>query len=221
MRWFKHYSDASSDQDISKLIDEFGGDGYMFYWRVIEVIASQMKPENTKTNLDYSYKKWAESCGLSQQKFKKICDFVSTLSLLILKKREKSCEIDCPKLLEIKDNHFKNLQAAGNKLAPKIKKEIKKEIYKENKQSDLLEEYQAKLYEYCGCDFGIQLVYEFDNRHESQVINGITQLIDSGKKPRSWNLVKTFIENSPIGKITKTKANSHDPYGELNEPDTF
>ena len=137
MKWFKHFSDASDDEKIALLVSEFGGDGYMFYWRILETIAGQMKPESPKTYLVYAWEKWAKCCGLSQQKFKKILNFSSTLSLFFLEKFEKTLKIDCPKLLEIKDNHFKNLQVAGNKLAPRsrsrsrVREEIK-ETVKEN-----------------------------------------------------------------------------------------
>ncbi len=140
MKWFKHFSDASDDEELAMLIAEFGGDGYMFYWRVLETIASQMKPQNAQTSLTYSWRIWSQKLGISQQKLKKIYNFLSTKlekcsnkvqtkSLLFLKKLEKSLKIDCPKLLSIKDNHFKNLQVAGNKLAPvEVEVEVEEDI---------------------------------------------------------------------------------------------
>ena len=140
MKWFKHYSDASNDEELAMVVSEFGSDGYMFYWRVLETISSQMQPHTPQTSLTYSWKIWAQKIGLSQQKMKKIYNFlttkfdkssdnVRTKSLLFLKKLDKSLRIDCPNLLSIKDNHFKNLQVTGNKLASKeVEVEVDKDI---------------------------------------------------------------------------------------------
>ncbi len=140
MKWFKHFSDASSDEDVARLIAEFGGDGYMYYWRVLETIASQMKIVNTQTSLTYSWKIWAQMTGLSQQKFKKITNFIETKLQQSSKKverklflfSEKSKDvlmINCPKLLKIKDNHFKNSQNTGKLLASKeVEVEVDKDI---------------------------------------------------------------------------------------------
>ena len=140
MKWFKHFSDASSDEDIARLIAEFGGDGYMYYWRVLETIASQMKIVNTQTSLTYSWKIWAQMTGLSQQKFKKITNFVETKlqqssekverKLFLFSKKSKDVlMINCPKLLTIKDNHFKNIQNTGKLLASKeVEVEVDEDI---------------------------------------------------------------------------------------------
>ena len=41
MKWFKHYADASIDEKICELEDEFGYIGYGVYWKILETCALQ------------------------------------------------------------------------------------------------------------------------------------------------------------------------------------
>ena len=140
MKWFKHFSDASNDEELALLIDEFGGDGYMFYWRALETIALHMKPDTQQTLLTYSWRIWSQKIGLSQQKLKKICNFITTKfeessekvrtkSLLFIKNIENALSIDCPKLLSIKDNYFKDSRKTCKRLeSQEVEVEVEEEI---------------------------------------------------------------------------------------------
>lgn len=35
MRWFKHMTDADDNEKLSRLQDEFGLEGYGFWWRAL------------------------------------------------------------------------------------------------------------------------------------------------------------------------------------------
>ena len=117
MKWFKHHSDASSDEFISDLEDRFGLLGYARWWKLLEVIAAQMD-ETDKCSLEYSWKKWGKFLKTNQN---------------ILKTFLKQIEI--PKLLEIRDNHTKNKQATNKPLASDLALEVEvdkdKEVDKE------------------------------------------------------------------------------------------
>ena len=72
----------------------------------------------TEENMQLSFNK-------VRDKFQQSSNKVTTF----FKKLEKSLKIDCPKLLSIKDNHFKNLQVTGNKLAPvEVEVEVEEDI---------------------------------------------------------------------------------------------
>jgi hypothetical protein len=46
MKWFKHYTDASDDEFIAELEDEFGWEGYGRWWKLLEIIGQNMSGEN-------------------------------------------------------------------------------------------------------------------------------------------------------------------------------
>ena len=56
MKWFQHYSDAYTDLKIQDLIDDFGMEGYGFYWLCCELIAQQGKNYRLKDE-----KKWKKA----------------------------------------------------------------------------------------------------------------------------------------------------------------
>ncbi len=45
MKWFKHISDSLDDPFIFDLVDQFGGDGYLVFFGVLEIYAREFKPE--------------------------------------------------------------------------------------------------------------------------------------------------------------------------------
>ena len=105
MKWFKHVSDASDDEFIAHLEEEFGLAGYARWFKLLEAIAKQMDMTD-KCFAEYSEKKW---CYFLKAKRKQLSCFLVTCEkqLKINTQRTRNIiRISCPKLLKIKDNRL-------------------------------------------------------------------------------------------------------------------
>ncbi len=105
MLWFRHFSDASSDDKLLRVIDEFGFEGYGVYWAIIERIAVQMEPKSSRHDVTLSVKNWRKVTSFSPKKLEKYLNFLQDLSLIFLEKRENLITISCPKLLFLRDEY--------------------------------------------------------------------------------------------------------------------
>jgi hypothetical protein len=117
MKWFKHMCNSSQNPLIAQVIEQFGGDGYMVYYQILERIGLRFD-EECRTTVTYSAKSWASFCGISAKKFTKLAqslakihENISETPLLFVEISGDNLTVDCPKLNEIKDNH------TGNKIA--------------------------------------------------------------------------------------------------------
>ncbi len=128
MKWFKHMTDAGNDEKLALLKAEFGYEGIGLYWHIIEIIASQMKPETCHTYVEYPAITWRQLTGLSTKKFAKLAEVMSDIGLFSFEDLDKTFKINCPKLLSIKDNHFQNLQATNNRVGRNRSLEVDKDI---------------------------------------------------------------------------------------------
>ena len=135
MKWFKHYSDASSDEFIADLEDEFGLVGYARWWKLLEVVASQMD-ESGKCYAEYSWKKWGKFLKTNQNILKTFLKHCENNSKTFLTEDGNKLRIKIPKLLEIRDNHTKNLQVTNKPLTSKNKKKNKIIEVEEDKEKD-------------------------------------------------------------------------------------
>ena len=140
MKWFKHYSDSLDDPFIQGLIDQFGASGYMMWFGLIEIIAKESNSKLTgKIDIDPIY-----LCRKLRRRSTKVEEFLrscSTSGKLLVTFSELKWNIEIPKMLELKDNYTKDLQATSNKLSPEKEKEKEKEKdYSQNSCEVLLSE---------------------------------------------------------------------------------
>ena len=105
MRWIKHLTAAHIDQDMQDLLARFGAEGYGVYWMILELIGSQLDHKTNDPSYRLTFKKWAESCSTSVQKFKKIVNFLSDSGKLFLENGDIFLTIRCPKMLEYRDEY--------------------------------------------------------------------------------------------------------------------
>lgn len=110
MKWFKHYSDASEDEFIAELEDEFGLEGYARWWKLLEVIAKQMD-ETDRCYAEYSWQNWQRFLKAKRNKLETFLEHSQNKRKIKLEQTGNKLRIICPKLLELRDNHTKNLQA--------------------------------------------------------------------------------------------------------------
>lgn len=56
MKWFKHISDSLDDPFIFDIVNQFGGDGYLVFFGILEIYAREFKPElGWKLNVSRGY----------------------------------------------------------------------------------------------------------------------------------------------------------------------
>lgn len=104
MRWFKHRTDADGNEKLARLQDAFGLEGYGFWWRVVEIIATRVTEEN-RTDLCYSAKNWARRIGVSTRKFKKLLSFCAELGLVYVSHEKDMVTINMPNILKYRDEY--------------------------------------------------------------------------------------------------------------------
>lgn len=119
MKWFKHYSDASNDAKICQLEDEFGYFGYGVYFKILEFCALSWDGKSEPIFI-INRKKIKSILNINYTKIESILSLCSVLNLFFFKISENNYIIQIDKLLEIKDNHTKNLQVAGNKVSENL-----------------------------------------------------------------------------------------------------
>jgi len=141
MKWFKHYSDASQDEKLVALEAEFGLEGYARYWKILEIIASQMGADNGKCSVTYPTKLWCRYLTVRTKILDRYLLHSENLSLMFSVTENDLLTISVPKLLEIRDNHSRNLQAKKPQLASKIKSKSKSKI--KNKKNLYSEEFES------------------------------------------------------------------------------
>ncbi len=134
MKWFKHFSDASNDEFISDLEDEFGLVGYARWWKLIEAIAAQMEAGNSKCSASYSEKKWCRKLQCKPKVLARFLECTNNAGKTKVKQNGNIIEISCSKLLNLRDNHSRNLQVPDKKLAPDLHLEVdvEAEVEEEN-----------------------------------------------------------------------------------------
>ncbi len=110
MRWFKHFTDSLDDPFIQELLEEFGAQGYLAYFGLLEIIAKENGNKLTgKLRIRPTYLR--QKLHISSTKLQQIFNFCSTSLKLSVNFSEKLWNFNVPKLLDLKDNYSKDLQA--------------------------------------------------------------------------------------------------------------
>lgn len=131
MKWFKHMSSASDDEFLDGIIDDFGLEGYARWWLILEAIASQMDGSN-KCSVTYSWGKWQSILRGKRNKLGTFLERLENESKINLKQTGNKLEIECPKLLKLRDNYTKDLEEVLEQpLEVTSKQEVEVEVDKE------------------------------------------------------------------------------------------
>lgn len=124
MKWFKHYSNASTSAKLNLLMDKFGTDGYGKYWLLVELLADKFD------GIDPTFELHLATIKLRLRIHhdniaRKLLVYMHDIQLIYLSSQDNLYTIYFPKLLEIKDNHTRNLQVNSKLLAPRKEKKRK------------------------------------------------------------------------------------------------
>lgn len=145
MKWFKHFSDALDDPFIQELLDEFKHSGYVAWFGLLEIIANEngnkltgklsVKPKYLKRKMRISITKLEEIYNFCASFVEEKSNKSERKVKLLFNKSEEKWNFECPKLLELKDNYLKDLQAPNKK--PSNHKEVERRVKKNSKKEDI------------------------------------------------------------------------------------
>lgn len=119
MKWFKHMVDAHKDPTLRAIFKKYGLEGEARFWRLVSIIAE--KYENGTEHIILDLETIRESLRFrSATDCRPFLDLLSTQTQMIFDYSGNIVRIKWDKLLEIKDNHTRNLQATGNKVSKNL-----------------------------------------------------------------------------------------------------
>jgi len=88
MKWFKHMTGSSTDEKIARLIDVCGLEGYGFFWRIIELIASQVEKNGDLCQVTYTLPTLSRLCYSHHHKVSNLLGKLQVIGLIDLSKIE-------------------------------------------------------------------------------------------------------------------------------------
>lgn len=108
MKWYKHISGSLDDPDISDAVDIFGSDGYLLFFRILELLSIEFDVDNPgistfsanflKKKIPISYKKIVEVLKFFNERDRLLVEFHNG-------KRLDMVTINCPKLKDLTDSY--------------------------------------------------------------------------------------------------------------------
>lgn len=130
MKWFKHITDSLDDPFIQDLMDEFGSDGYVVFFGILEMMAREFKIENPgKVTLSRRYCR--RKLRLSWHKISTILKFCEKEGRFFYKDNGRKVELNCPKLVDYSSDWTKRLLRSDSEVTPKSKRLIEVEVEEE------------------------------------------------------------------------------------------
>jgi len=104
VKWFKHISDSLDDPFIFDLIDQFGGDGYLVFFGVLEIISREFDVDSPGT-CQLSIKFLTKKLQLSPKKISKVLEFCQKHHRILSSSNGDGIELSCPKLADLCDDY--------------------------------------------------------------------------------------------------------------------
>ena len=120
MKWFKHLTDASDDEFIAALEDQFGLDGYARWWKLLEAVGAQMK-KSGRPIASYPWPVWQTKLKGKRNKLETFLEHLENQRRINRKVTGNILEIEIPKLLQIKDEYSRKSGHAPDKVPPRGK----------------------------------------------------------------------------------------------------
>lgn len=139
MKWFRHMTNASNDEFIAALEDEFDDSGYAWWWRMLERIGDTMDKSN-RSFAEYPVDRWMGFLRIKRRKkLEKFLEFCAKSEKISYNFSENILKIDCPKLLELRDEYSRksgqSTSSSQDKVAPETDTETDTELL-DNKLSN-------------------------------------------------------------------------------------
>jgi len=104
MRWFKHLTGSWHDEKLAAIVAENGLEIYGFWWRILEIIGTQMNGSES-SKCEYSIKVWSKFSGVSAIKFVKLAGILEENNLISIKNCSSKILINVPNLVKYRDEY--------------------------------------------------------------------------------------------------------------------
>ena len=187
MKWFKHHTDSLDDPFIQALMDKFRHVGYTVYFGTIEIIGKEYGQGLTCEKFVFEPTYLRRKLRTSLTKLQQVYDFCATKGKLSVNYSEEEWEFDFPKIVEIKDNYTKDLQAAGKK--PSKHKELRSKS--KNKEGDREKKEKKKPYGSASKVYLTDKEYDrwakdFGEEVRAKYIMRLDEYVDTNKKGQNY-----------------------------------
>lgn len=105
MRWLKHLSTAHNDEEMDRILEECGAEGYGAYWLIIEEIAGPMEPGKMEPSAVHSDATWARLTHTHPLTWKSLKQKLGSKLLVVTRCEDGRTRIACPNILKYKDEY--------------------------------------------------------------------------------------------------------------------
>lgn len=109
MKWFKHFTDARTNEKMKALDAEFGLVGIARYWLILELIASKMD-ETDRCHYEQSEEQWCRYLVVRRPLLRRYLVVIQLLFSINVITNQQQIRIEIPNLLKYRDNFTRNLQ---------------------------------------------------------------------------------------------------------------
>ena len=113
MKWFKHFSDANTDDKLVSIRARFGLWGIGAYWTVAELVCTQMRPKKPKAEATLLLSELAASFGCKRIKLKSFLEHLQNIRGIEYTLEEDLLKIEMPRLLKSLDNYHSDFQVTS------------------------------------------------------------------------------------------------------------
>jgi len=139
MRWFKHLTGSLKDPMISDLISEFGGDGYLVFFGILDMMAEDFNEDNPGIST-FSSQYLTKNLQVSRQKLVKILSFLQNYpkknGKILHEINGNNITLNCVRLKELADNWTKKLLRSNFKVTTSQEEEVEEEVKKDIKEKE-------------------------------------------------------------------------------------
>lgn len=145
MRWFKHYSNASTSLKLQKLRDrKRGKEAYCEYWLLLELLCEKF--DGIETKIQLSWKEVGTKLEVRSNRVGTILELYASLNLIEFNSVGTELEINAPILLELKDKDFSRTRKEREEIAKDTRtKSAKNKNKNKNKEEDKEKEEEEEI----------------------------------------------------------------------------
>jgi hypothetical protein len=108
VKWFRHMAATWEDEKIARLVSAGGKDGlalYGAYWRVLEIVASQMRPGTSQCSVRYGVTRWSVLLSVRGSHLSHYLGHLSKSGLVTTEWIGTDIRVTVPNLLKYRDEY--------------------------------------------------------------------------------------------------------------------
>lgn len=109
MKYINHMTSSGDDDRHAEMMERHGLAGYGAYWRIAEMIAAQIRPEQITVWMLRSWKRWGDELGVKPSYAMKLISSLHEVGLISLSSDNHHAAIGMPNLLKYADEYTKTI----------------------------------------------------------------------------------------------------------------